>query len=51
MSKLRDRLRETTRRQANGFGFTAARSSDRTVRQVLVIAEVRDAGAAAADLV
>ncbi|MEZ4553575.1 MAG: hypothetical protein AB7L91_04770 [Dehalococcoidia bacterium] len=48
MSKLRDRLRETTRRQANGFGFTAARSSDRTVRQVLVIAEVRDAGAAAA---
>ncbi|MGE0228936.1 MAG: hypothetical protein AB7I38_09525 [Dehalococcoidia bacterium] len=48
MSKLRDRLRETTRRQANGFGFTAARSTDRAVRQVLLVAEVRDAAGAAA---
>lgn len=48
MSKLRDRLRETSRRQANGFGFTASRTADRAVRQVLVIAEAPDAGAAAA---
>lgn len=48
MSKLRDRLRETSRRQANGFGFTAARTAERAVRQVLVIAEVQDASAAAA---
>lgn len=48
MSKLRDRLRETSRRQANGFGFTATRTTDRAVRQVIVIAEVRDATAAGA---
>jgi len=46
MSKLRDRLRETSRRQASGFGFTATRTAERSVRQVLVIAEVRDAAAA-----
>jgi hypothetical protein len=48
MSKLRDRLRETSRRQANGFGFTATRVADRSTRQVIVIAEVRDGAAAAA---
>lgn len=47
MSKLRDRLRETARRQANGFGFTATRTAERSIRQVLVIAEVSDASGAA----
>ncbi len=48
MSKLRDRLRDTSRRQANGFGFTATRTTERNIRQVLVIAEVSDAAAAEA---
>ena len=48
MSKLRDRIQDMTRRHAAGFGFAATRGADRSPRQMLVAADVRDAAAAAA---
>lgn len=42
MSKLRDRIRDTGRRRSGGFGFTAVRAAERSPRQFLVLAEVRD---------
>jgi hypothetical protein len=48
MSKLRDRIRDRSRRRGSAFGFTAVRVEERPPRQVLVIAEVGDEGATAA---
>lgn len=48
MSKLRDRIRDMSRRRTATFGFTAVRTEERPSRQLLVVAEVRDAAAASA---
>jgi hypothetical protein len=48
MSKLRDRMREMSRRRTAAFGFAVARDAERVPRQVLVIAQVDDAAAAGA---
>jgi hypothetical protein len=46
MSKLRDRIRDMSRRRVAAFGFAAMRSEERAPRQLLVVAEVGDAAAA-----
>lgn len=46
MSKLRDRIREMSRRKSTSFGFTVARDAERPVRQVLVMTEVSDSASA-----
>jgi hypothetical protein len=46
MSKLRDRMREMSRRRSAEFGFAVARGASRVPRQVLVIAEVESSAAA-----
>jgi hypothetical protein len=48
MSKLRDRIRDMSRRRTATFGFTAVRTEERPARQLLVMAEVGDASAATA---
>jgi hypothetical protein len=48
LSKLRNRLRDATRRRPDAIGFAAARGSTAHPRQVLVIVEVADEPAAAA---
>ncbi len=48
MSKLRDRIRDMSRRRTATFGFTAVRTEERAPRQLLVVAEVSDAAGAAA---
>ena len=48
MSKLRDRMREMSRRRTAAFGFAVARDAERVPRQVLVIAEVDSPAAASA---
>lgn len=47
MSKLRDRIRDMSRRHQATFGFTAVRTEERPPRQMLVIAEVTGAAQAA----
>ena len=48
MSKLRDRIREMSRRRVATFGFAVPRGVERQSREVLVVAEVADEAAAAA---
>jgi len=46
MSKLRDRIRDMSRRRPTALGFAIVRGAERSPRQVLVLAEVWDASAA-----
>ncbi|MSQ42555.1 MAG: hypothetical protein EXR65_05945, partial [Dehalococcoidia bacterium] len=45
MSKLRTRLRDTTRRRPDAIGFAASRGPSHQPRQILIIAEVADEAA------